>query len=120
MAGNSVTVAMVGSDELAAALRQIAAQAPDLAARVLDNAAMRVEASAKQRCPVDTGRLRSSIQVGGDGLQRTVGTNVEYGPYIEFGTSKRPAKPFLGPAAEQERPKFEAAVEAALNRLGTS
>lgn len=27
-----------------------------------------------------------------------IGTNVEYGPYVEFGTSKMSAKPYLRPA----------------------
>jgi HK97 gp10 family phage protein len=63
---------------------------------------IRVETAAKRACPVDTGRLRSSIthEVAVDvrGLAGRVGTNVEYAPYVEFGTSRASAQPFLIPA----------------------
>ena len=48
-------------------------------------------AEAKKRCPVDEGRLRSSIRTNtytdGQGILITeVGSNVEYAPHLEFGT----------------------------------
>lgn len=49
-----------------------------------------IEGPAKQLCPVDTGNLRASIHtvasVSGNGALIQTGTNVFYGPYIEFGT----------------------------------
>ena len=45
-----------------------------------------------------TGRLRSSITGEYDGNSAQVGTNVEYGPYVELGTSKMDARPFIKPA----------------------
>lgn len=63
---------------------------------------LRVQNAARQLCPVDTGRLRSSItSVPGEdslGPYVEVGTNVEYGAYVEFGTSRQAAQPFLRPA----------------------
>lgn len=54
---------------------------------------------------VRTGRLRDSITMqmaeDGAGLYLDVGTNVEYAPYLEFGTSRMPPYPFLRPALEQ-------------------
>ena len=51
---------------------------------------------------VITGRLRSSIdwEVGrlGAVLVARIGTNVHYAPYVELGTSRAPAYPFLRPA----------------------
>jgi len=46
-------------------------------------------AEAKRRCPVDTGRLRSTITYEVDAQRRTgrYGTNVEYAWYQEEGTS---------------------------------
>lgn len=41
---------------------------------------------AQDKCPVDTGRLRGSISYAVDGDDCYIGTNVEYAPYIEFGT----------------------------------
>lgn len=62
---------------------------------------------------VDTGRLRASIThrlEGGGRDTRTkgyVGTNVEYAPYLEFGTSRMAARPFLTPALEKHREEIK-------------
>lgn len=73
-------------------------------ARDLQRRALQVDRAAKQGCPVDTGRLRSSItnEIGqdGEGLLAVIGTDVEYAPYVELGTSKMAAQPFLLPALE--------------------
>lgn len=56
---------------------------------------------------VRTGRLRGSItwRLGQDelGLYADIGTNVEYGPYVELGTSRMAARPFLVPALPAAR-----------------
>ena len=44
--------------------------------------------NAKQNCPTDTGRLKNSITYDVVGNVGEVGTNVEYAPYVEFGTGK--------------------------------
>lgn len=50
----------------------------------------------------DTGRLRSSITsdlgVDEQGLVARVGSDVEYAPFVELGTSRMEARPFLRPA----------------------
>lgn len=43
---------------------------------------------AQDKVPVDTGNLRNSITYAVDGDDCYIGTNVEYAPYIEFGTGK--------------------------------
>lgn len=59
----------------------------------------RVLSVAVALCPVDTGRLRSSIEMVFVGvLAVRVGTNVEYALYVEMGTRDSPAQPFLRPA----------------------
>ena len=58
-----------------------------------------VEAEAKKLCPVDTGKLRASITpVIESWAAGYVGTNTHYAPYVEYGTEKMPAQPFLEPA----------------------
>jgi HK97 gp10 family phage protein len=68
----------------------------------LARSAVKVEATAKRLCPVDTGRLRSSINHqlahDGQGLLALVGTNVEYAIFVELGTSRTRPQPFLRPA----------------------
>lgn len=72
---------------------------------------------ARELCPVDTGRLRASItHVPGrdsNGYYVDVGSNVEYAPFIEFGTIKQPAQPYLRPALAE-------AVAAGLNVAGAA
>jgi HK97 gp10 family phage protein len=70
----------------------------------LTKRALRVNNRAKQLCPVDTGRLRSSIamrlEAEAGRLIAVIGTNVEYAPYVEFGTRHMRAQPFLRPALD--------------------
>lgn len=58
--------------------------------RAMERACARVERSAKEKAPKDTGALRRSItseitQEGGE-LVGTIFTPLEYAPYVEFGT----------------------------------
>lgn len=75
---------------------------------------MTAETYAKEGCPVDTGRLRNSISHDVDDEAAYIGTNVEYGKYVELGTSRMSARPFLGPAAQNHSSEYRALVESAL------
>lgn len=70
--------------------------------RELERRALGVQTRASDLCPVDTGRLRASIttQVTVDqvGPVARIGSNVEYAIYVEMGTSRMEAQPFLRPA----------------------
>lgn len=83
---------------------------------------------AKQRCPVDTGRLRASLTVAdsegviqptgseafeGDGVDPTdreytvvIGTNVEYASYVFRGTVNQSPQPTLRPAVDDAFNRF--------------
>lgn len=58
--------------------------------QAMEQACILVENEAKIKCPVDNGLLRNSIthyiEDNPDELIGVVGTNVEYAPYVEFGT----------------------------------
>ena len=117
----------------------------------VNESALNIQREAKKACPVDTGRLRSSIRpvFFADGMAADVGTDVEYAANVEFATkphmppsgalsgwAKRQlgnegaayavalkikesgtvAKPFLFPAFEQERPKFERRLKSILRK----
>lgn len=64
----------------------------------LNIAADLVLRTAKLNTPVDTGLLRNSEQKQIKGNIALVGTNTEYAPNVEFGTSKQKAQPYLTPA----------------------
>ena len=84
---------------LQAALKKV----PHLITEELGNAVrdlvLLVEEVAKKHCPVDTGNLQASITpVIESWAAGYVGTNTHYAPYVEYGTEKVPAQPFLEPA----------------------
>lgn len=58
-----------------------------------------MERETKRRTPVDTGALRNGfhtdIEVNGKTVHVTVGNNVSYAPYVEFGTSRMAGRHML-------------------------
>ena len=83
----------------------------------ITKASLNVQREAKKICPVDTGRLRSSITVERNDLVAEVGSNVKYAPYVEFGTKRQRAQPYLRPAYHKEEPKLKSAIEGILRKL---
>lgn len=79
--------------------------------QAMEKACLLVEGDAKRMCPVDTGRLRASlsheVEKSGGEIVGRVGTNVEYGVYVEYGTSKISGKPYLRPALEKNKGKIK-------------
>lgn len=66
------------------------------------------QASAPGEAPAtDTGALASSIQRIDSGTRAAVGTALEYGPHLEFGTTNMEARPWLFPALEKNREFYE-------------
>lgn len=69
-----------------------------------------LESESKSRTPVDTGHLRRSItnDVTSSNTKATVfvGSNVEYDPYVELGTSKQKAQPHHLPAVTENVSKI--------------
>lgn len=43
-----------------------------------------------------------------------IGTNVEYAPYVEMGTTKMDARPFLGPAISNNTSEYKNIIESEL------
>lgn len=98
---------------------QIAAALPRETSLIVRKAANDIKAQAQTMVPVDTGNLKNSITVdAAPGAQRaTVGTAVEYAPYVEYGTRHMAAQAFLMPAANRVRPSFIAAMKQLEARL---
>ena len=132
---------LTGTDELRRALREFGINADREIAQIVNGTAQNIrthaiksiqrgtksgivyektspkrthKASAPGEAPAtDTGLLANSIQADIEGRQATVFTNTEYAPWLEFGTQSIEPRPFMFPAMEQERPKWEAR----LNRI---
>ena len=83
--------------------------------RALEVVGGTAEGYAKQLCPVDTGNLRNSIaHEQRDENTEAVGTNVHYAPYVELGTRRMRAKPYLTPAVENHRSEYEKIIKSEL------
>lgn len=83
----------------------------------LEKIGLVAEGYAKAKYPQDTGRLRNSIThvlKGGASPAVYIGTNVEYGKYVEEGTSKHDAQPFLRPAATEHGSVYKAIMQESL------
>lgn len=104
----NVSVKVLGQAALRGAIARKILNVNNEAKRQVQESTIRIESDAKQFAPVDTGRLRSSISREIEGASGRVYTVVEYAPYVEFGTSGRPASPFMQPAVEAERKRLPA------------
>lgn len=107
---------MAGSVKLdTTVLDKLSANLEPKAEQIVSSFAFQVEAGAKTRAPVDTGYLKSSIQAERKSRFRwLVNVFAEYGIFVEYGTYKMRAQPFLTPAVESLRQKWEAAWRALL------
>lgn len=87
------------------------------AARALEICGGVAEGHAKRACPVDTGNLRNSItHQQQDERTELIGSNVTYAPFVELGTVKMRAQPYLRPAVENHRAEYKAIIDAEMRR----
>lgn len=82
----------------------------------LEKIGLLAEGYAQMKCPVDTGNLRASITHEVDTAEKAVyiGTNVEYAPYVELGTSRQKAQPYLRPAAIEHGNQYKQVLKSTL------
>lgn len=97
-------------------VEQVEAAMNKAIAKALTMIGLKAEGNAKAICPVDTGRLRNSITNAIDTEENAVyiGTNVEYGPHVELGTSRRHPHPYLKPAAADHADEYRAILKGCL------
>ena len=107
-------IELTGVDEILNRLQQIGANVGKLENKALKNAAEPVLEDAKVNVPVRTGKLKKGLKITNikkkEGIKYILvgvdkGDNSEafYGKFVEFGTSKRVAHPFLQPAYEKNK-----------------
>lgn len=95
---------------------QIEAAMDKAIAKALTMIGLKAEGNAKAICPVDTGRLRNSITNAIDTEANAVyvGTNVEYAPDVELGTTRMHPHPYLRPAAADHADEYRAILKGCL------
>lgn len=133
-----------GLDSLLKKLDRLSKNSTKVVAKAIGEATKKVQGDAKDLAPVreiDGGRLRNSIQgtlkVKDSEVTGIVSTNVEYAPYVEFGTGQRgsqsniPSKsevslsyredwkgmspqPFMYPAMKQNEEYIKETIKAAI------
>ena len=79
--------------------------------RGLEAIGLVAEGHAKKLTPVDTGRLRNSISHATDDEAAYIGTNVEYGPYVELGSPTIKAHHMLQKAATEHTDEYKRLME---------
>lgn len=82
----------------------------------LEKIGLLAENYAAKKCPVDTGNLRGSIthELAAGDNNVYIGTNVEYAPHVELGTSRQKAQPFLRPAASEHGEQYRQVLKKTL------
>lgn len=110
-----------GGAELAvieAKLRTAQKRIGEKGAQVVRRSTLAGEAVAKQRAPVDTGLLQSSIthEFVGDGRSGAMdgvwGAEAKYAKWVNGGTSRMAPQPFMDQSLDAVTPGFLEAVEA--------
>jgi HK97 gp10 family phage protein len=76
----------------------------------------------RMRVPVDTAATKNSIkphilEADDDHVVDEVGPETLYAPYLEYGTYKMNAQPFIRPTVAEDADKVQAAVSAAFGEI---
>ncbi|MBP2621125.1 HK97-gp10 family putative phage morphogenesis protein [Streptococcus panodentis] len=103
----SLTYKMKGLDKFIRSTQQKGRKARIAVNQELNRSSLRVERAAKLYAPWDTGWLSESIySMQASALGYKVISPVYYSIYVELGTRKMNAQPFLEPAVREEEPKL--------------
>lgn len=116
-------IELTGVDEILNKLQQIGTNISRLENKALKNAAEPVLEDAKATNAFNdrTGKLRKGLKISNikklDGIKyvlvgvdKSDNSKIYYGKFLEFGTSKMPAKPFLQPAYEKNKDTIEKTI----------
>ena len=95
-----------GLAELNAALNYAAVRARAAAMEALREEVNAIHEDATSGAPVVTGELREGIQREVSGTEGKVSTTARHSTFVEHGTYKDPAQPFMAPAAAKSRARW--------------
>lgn len=107
----SVSFRVSGISETIATLGALEAKALAKAAIVTQKAGKDTERLAKNLCPVDTGRLKGSIESHSTGpYSVSVQGHTDYQVFLEFGTRKMAPRAHMYPALDIAASYYQAAL----------
>ena len=93
-------------------LPEIIKEFPKTASKAIAKITFDGDAEMKALVPVDTGRLKGSIEASMvDDFTGNITLGTEYMWYVEYGTYKMKAQPFIAPAVEKMRADLSRAAE---------
>src|SRR5699024_3921296 len=95
-----------GGDELVRSIRN--RLGADRVVPVIRRNTSQAQAKAMRLAAVDTGFMKRSItmRIDTSGLAGYIVAGADYSPYLEYGTRKMDAKPFMRPEARKQTPIF--------------
>jgi HK97 gp10 family phage protein len=100
-----------GMEQLLRQLEQVGSEAERVKKDALLAGAEVVQQAASERAPRDTGKLAENIVISDIKEDGTVDIGPDrdrfYGLFLEFGTSKMSARPFLQPAFEENKEQVQ-------------
>lgn len=76
----------IDADDLIRDVRAWINNSEDIVAEEMDICAHKIQRTAVELAPIDTGELRRSIAISGGGLEYEIGTNLYYAYWMEEGT----------------------------------
>jgi len=99
-----IVLKLDGVPQLRRTIQRSSALATSRCRTLVKSSAAAVADRARTLAPMATGRLRRAIQHDAQGLSASVliGAEAPYWRFVEYGTVRMAAQPFLRPSAEQE------------------
>ena len=114
----NVMIEVQGAGALERALEALADGLPGACAAGLAEGVSAMADGARRLCPVETGGLKTSLSARSEavagGAEGAVSAGAAHAVYVELGTSRMAARPFLLPACQAERGALLAAVARAV------
>jgi len=120
-------IELIGVDEILSKLQQMGTNISRLENKALKNAAEPVLSDAKATSAFDdrSGSLRKGLKISNVknkegikhilvGIDKGDNSKIFYGKFIEFGTSKMSARPFLQPAYEKNKDNIKRTISETL------
>jgi HK97 gp10 family phage protein len=109
---------VVGLDKIQDFVESLPEFVQQSADKIMGDAAQQVLEKAKNLVPVRTGRLQRSLNVTRvDQCLYLVGSSLYYAGFVEYGTSRMRAQPYLRPAWDLTEPQLLNSVVSTIDRL---